>query len=491
MYWGVSGWATVCPPLQITPGSNQYLTISWPSDGNFTLETTPNLHPCVWNSVPTTSTNASTTLTKLKNTNSCAFFRLEGPTAYVPLFSFAIFYNDQLEFTWAATMVVNGPVHANGPIYIGDSASSSLTFNSPVTTSVTIAKKALGGYVVTNMVGPITYVGDPPYVTNTSPLYISIGINTLHALIEIPPGIEDPLSDIGQRRFFDQAGMILLVSNTTVSATLKASPTDNYPSNLVTDTSTANISRYFPFLSITNTFFDQRENKTVYATQIDMRNLKSWVLTNTWFLTKKPSSPILYVADRRTVTATQMRAVRLFNTSQLPAFPGSLNPGFTLATLNPLYIWGNYNCANVADLGTTNTASSIPSALICDALTILSTNWSDAKSSGTLANRNTPSATTVNSAMVAGVVYTTGTDATTWSGGVPNFPRLLEPWPTATTLTINGSLVNLYPSQIATNQFQLVGNYYNAPTRHFNFDQRFSNPANQPPGTPMVGLYPQ
>jgi hypothetical protein len=46
--------------------------------------------------------------------------------------------------------------------------------------------------------------------------------------------------------------------------------------------------------------------------------------------------------------------------------------GFTVATPNPLYVWGNYNCPNSAYLGTTNTTTDYPASLVSDALTILS-----------------------------------------------------------------------------------------------------------------------
>ena len=46
--------------------------------------------------------------------------------------------------------------------------------------------------------------------------------------------------------------------------------------------------------------------------------------------------------------------------------------GFTVATPNPLYIWGIYNCPTVATQGTTNTLATSPSSVACDAITILS-----------------------------------------------------------------------------------------------------------------------
>ena len=52
--------------------------------------------------------------------------------AQIPVFQFAIFYNNLLEFSDTATLNVTGPVHANTNIYVGSPAN--LTFNSIVTT---------------------------------------------------------------------------------------------------------------------------------------------------------------------------------------------------------------------------------------------------------------------------------------------------------------------------------------------------------------------
>ena len=164
--------------------------------------------------------------------------------------------------------------------------------------------------------------------------------------------------------------------------------------------------------------------------------------------------------------------------------------GFTLATPNPLYVWGNYNCTNSSYLGTTNTSSSVPCALISDALTLLSTNWRDTNkltfnSSGGV--RVAATSDTVDAAIITGIVYSTGSADGLFSGGAMNLTRLLEDW-SSSTLTLNTSIVNLYASQMATHQFVDPGTYYLAPAqRNFNYDLNFSNPAKQPPpGTPNV-----
>src|SRR6202012_5757363 len=83
---------------------------------------------------PTFTTNSMTFVSPAVNPQK--FYRLNNSFS-VPLSSFAIFYNGLLEFTMCETMAVNGPVHANGSIYVG--SSSTLTFNGSVTAASVLA----------------------------------------------------------------------------------------------------------------------------------------------------------------------------------------------------------------------------------------------------------------------------------------------------------------------------------------------------------------
>jgi hypothetical protein len=122
-----------------------------------------------------------------------------------------------------------------------------------------------------------------------------------------------------------------------------------------------------------------------------------------------------------------------------------------------------------------------------DALTILSGAWNDSKSSSSYTGRPA-SDTTVNAAILTGVVPSTGTSSTQFSGGVHNLPRLLEDWnsPSTRTLWLNTSIMNLFNSKIATHQFVNPGTYYDPPTRKFSYDLNFLDPAKQPPGVPCA-----
>ncbi len=91
--------------------------------------------------------------------------------------------------------------------------------------------------------------------------------------------------------------------------------------------------------------------------------------------------------------------------------------------------------------------------------------------------------TTINAAMLEGIVASNPNISGNYSGGVENFLRLLENW-SGDTLTYNGSIVVLFYSQYATNSWQPTGNYYNPPTRKWAFDLNFDNALKIPPLTP-------
>jgi len=447
------------------------------------------------------------------------FFRLSTPPS-IPACCFAIFYNGLLEFSQSATMVVNGRVHANGPIYVGTSAS--LNFNAPVTTTSTLTAPLVDGLTSgwspgTPTTWNTTFGGNPTYVTNTAGWSVSWYSNNPHFLIDVPPAGEPPASAPGKLRLFNQAQIVLLVTNdlgagTNPTVTLRTQtsiagdvpgndplPAILYYTNASPDLLRSNLS----FLSLTNRSYDQREMKTNLFTQIDLGKFAAWIATNLTVQGKLPAidgqyPTILYVADRRNVNARQLASVRLVNGAQLPA---NNNRGFTVATMNPLYISGSYNVQTSGSgtntsAGTTNTTYTVPAALLSDALTILSPNWTDDQ--GYSAYNNSSSAfdaadMTINAAILIGNVPSTGTSGTNFSGGVHNLARLLEDW-SGKNLWLNTSLIRPWDSNLATNQFRNpqgfnpapVNPYYNPPTRHYSFDLNYLDPAKIPPGMPSL-----
>lgn len=457
----------------------------------------PSQYPGLWctsnSQIYRIVSNARTKNSRYSMTNAV---QVDVLLAQVPITTYAIFYNGVLEFSDCATMTVNGRVHANGPINVGAGGSSTLTFNGTVTTTDRLyAPDRNGNTWGTAPSGWKTYFnGSPTYSTNVPRVSISMNMTNSHALIDMP-ATNDAATTLGQERMYNKAQVILLVSNTSVTMKIQAPISGLVPGmdpspTIVryTNTTAASLSTNLPFLTLTNKFTDQREGKAILATQIDVGRYASWAKTNSAIQTKLPSSSgiyptILYVADNRSNTSTNLSAIRITN-GVAPPVNGGL--GFTVATPNPLYLWGHYNATN--NLGSTNTSTALPCALMSDALTLLSPNWQDSASGSTYSSssgvRNAANMT-VNAAILTGAVPSTGSSKTTFSGGVHNLTRMLENW-TGDVLTLNTSILNLFNSQKATHQWQYQGTYYNPPTRNWSFDNNFMNPAKQPPGIPAV-----
>jgi hypothetical protein len=506
------------PALTIAPAA-EGVTVSWPLTAYYSvLEAATNLSTSApWVGVATaaraasfasyseftgylpiaTNVVGSNVAVNLAATNVQQYFHL-GSTQ-IPVFGFAIFYNGLLEFSSAPAWTVKGSVHANGAIYTGSGAP--LAFVETVTTAQTISSPTNNGATA-----PWTYRGtfdgSPTNITYVPPLFAQIGTTNAHALIDMPaPGVP-PTNRMERSRLYNLAQVVLLISNTTVTAKIQASPTlgsipgdDPSPLFLNSPTNTAALATYFPFLTLTNAFADQRENKMAFVADIDVNVYRIWVQTNALVQAKTLTPTILYIANNRTYSSSLLPTVRLRNARELPWNAGL---GFTVATRNPLYVYGHYNCVNDAALGTTNTSYSVPAALMSDALTILSTNWNDATSYSSYTTRDAAD-TTINAAILTGNVPSTGTSFYTYSGGAANLPRLLEDWQTVAggqrALTLNTSLACLFSSSIATNQYRNPGNYalvnapyFDPPKRQFTFDFRFRSIANLPPGTPLVSM---
>jgi hypothetical protein len=267
------------------------------------------------------------------------------------------------------------------------------------------------------------------------------------------------------------------------------------PSNRTTYTNRCVTNVYYAGWSfVTNVaFYDYRESDTVQAVQIDVSMFNIWVtnqvVTNggglhnlDCFSDKGHWIDSIWVYNNVALNNATLPAVRVVNGLQLPN-----SSGFTVATPMPLYVKGDYNVQTNSlhsDVGLTNTSYTYPAALMADAVTILSSNWNDAYNTSTNLSSRNPSATTVNAAMLEGIVQSSGAN---YSGGVENFLRYLEDWGNGNvTNTYNGSIVVMFPSVFATNYWQATGNYYNPPRRNWGFDFNFLQQSKLPPLTPQL-----
>jgi hypothetical protein len=402
----------------------------------------------------------SNTRNTVSGNNIIAAVKQDIQLSSIPLFEFGVFYALEMEFHPAQNMTLTGRIHCNTNIYCAPSNPTVVTFAGDVTSAHEIRREP-------NPDDPSTQT--PPFAVsflgaedwNVGSLNLPIGTNNtdteLHKIIEIPPPWESPSSLMGQQRYYNKADLIILVTN--------GIPVAMYGNHLDAGSVTN-------FVTVaTNTFHDVRENADIQCTEINIQAFTQYSALG--------SPKIIYVADlRNTVPPPSVRIIKG------QTLPGAL----TVATMNPLYVVGDYNAPTPG----TNTGAQ-PASLVCDAITIVSSEWKWTNSAygNDPRNRNAVD-TTINAAIIAGIVPT---DGGSYSGGVENYLRLLEDWRPGSpfTLTFNGSIVALFSSKIATGQFE---NWLNVmatdadsnmlPNRQFNFDQNFKTLAKLPPGTPYL-----
>ena len=246
---------------------------------------------------------------------------------------------------------------------------------------------------------------------------------------------------------------------------------------------------------IPNAFQEGRENIGADVFEINVADLQAWV--NVSPVARDAS--IIYVTFVNVDPLNTLKdypVLRLVNGSAL------LRP-ISIATDRPLYIWNNFN-----------TVGWQPASFLADAITFQSSAWTDAAHPWNAAwNPNVDQAfpitnanpMTVFAAIAAGHSATpcdvnrvapacaptapppfTGGAYPNYGGGLENFPRFLENWG-GVTMTYRGSLVSLFQSGYAKRRRWSWQNYYSPPTRDWQFDLRFQDPNNLPPGTPTVG----
>jgi hypothetical protein len=216
----------------------------------------------------------------------------------------------------------------------------------------------------------------------------------------------------------------------------------------------------------------------------------------------KPTADIAAVFDHR----YYRRGVRIINSRVLPGIYDSATPsnskGFTFASENGVYVWGDFNATGVASVGSPtpasdylpqNTASHVSASIAADSVTILSNNWRDGRSFAypfSLGSRNATE-TTLRFAMLTGDSLTSlggspnqGGGDPRMNGGVHNFKRFLEDWG-GSRLNYVGSLINLFNSRNNNGAYKCCNNVYSPPVRNWVFDATFLDINRLPPGTPF------
>jgi hypothetical protein len=393
----------------------------------------------------------------------------------IPIFQFGVFYNDSLEVHNGANMDFFGRVHTNSSLFVGCPNGVFTNFHRNITVAgdlywfkITGPDYNRQGTIRIKLPGPDStlvslthdtrdYIGnDAGWVDYTNTTFKGRLRTRAHNItplgMPIPREI-NPIEIIKRRQAGDGPALrterldwkadTRIYSNASLS-TIQIMNNAGNP-KVLTDP-TALTTAY-------NAFYDDRENKWVDFLVLNVSRLTAADIGN----------GIVYISIVE--QAGRRKGIKLISGATLPG-------PMTICSDNAVYIKGDYNTVNWR-----------PSAVMADAVNLLSNSWIDANNPQNTNNANAASNTQYFVALIAG---DTPTSFTQYNGGLENFPRFLENW-SGRTCMIVGSFINLYLSDYATGAWVYGGRVYEAPTRNWQFDVRFLDFNQLPPGTPSVG----
>ena len=411
----------------------------------------------------------------------------------IPLFQFGAFYGEGVDFEVYAgpSFWFAGRVHANSDIYLADSGSNGMFFDSYITSAGNFyrrrkdqaccvrsgnpeAKDGGGTYhsldfdrEVKNISadGSTWEAGDVDYWrTEALNRFDGKVQDSAHGVEMIKPPIPDAVYDPSNP---DASSHLLIEKGSAGDSPDLQAAKMYYEAGLRIENGVATDSSGTPVdltalgcdpqTVSTKNFYDKREQADMAVTEVDLGKLNA--------CGQAPANGILYVSKDGPDSG-----VRLVNGSELPS------QGLTVVSENPVYIQGDYNTMN-----------KVPAAVLGDAITVLSNNWEPKNydSKGDIATSSRQAAeTTVNAALAMGPHAEAAPGA--GNGEFNNLIRFLEDWNNV-DFNYNGSVVALWHSQQAAAPWRCCGdsgdNYYRPPNRNWAYDTLFDT--NPPPGTPM------
>jgi hypothetical protein len=204
--------------------------------------------------------------------------------AQIPIFQFAIFYQDDMEIDNGPVMTVTGLVHGNSDIWLDPGAK--LTFNSDVSSSgsIYLLEDPLDPTSRTSPPSSGNVVFDQNHVTGVNPLDIPVGTNTsgtvtniglnVDSILQVPPSSESPTSAAGTNRMFNKADMIIVISNDN-SITVTSGVGIDGRATTISNSQWAN------FITTNAGFYNMRDGETVNPVNINENALRLWSATNT------------------------------------------------------------------------------------------------------------------------------------------------------------------------------------------------------------------
>jgi hypothetical protein len=375
-------------------------------------------------------------------------------------FEFYIFWYEDLELYPKFPMTFDGHVHSNGDIYMGTTLG--MTFNGPITAAGHIYHHTKGGGVIAPpaaidimdawgdlqamLQGGIWLDADEPNweteaitrwggtVMDAShgiyPLYYVLPSSVPSQIEIIQRGLITDPPELRAAKYWYDAPIRILEGF--------AYDSSGIPINMGPGTITS------------ANFFDRREGRTMYVTQLD---IGAMIANGT-----APDNGVIYISG-----SWAGDAVRLINAETLP------DGGLTVVTDNPLYIYGSYNITPKR-----------PASILADAVTILSEDFEDYKTFIGKINQQACE-TWVNTGIMAGSQEAVALGAGgEFNGGLETILRFLERW-SSVHLHFRGSLLAPWLSQQATGVWE-PGTYYSPPIHDYGYDPSLTDPTTMPPG---------
>ncbi len=388
----------------------------------------------------------------------------------IPLFQYAIFDDGDLDLMPGQHMIINGPIFSNGRL--GLQPEATLEINGTVGAAGDIVhgwdpahadvliqdangiQRPMKNFdAMGNWNGTWLQSTDPTWSTDSQARWGgTVSAHQTKRLLPLPKGVvARDLVEVGDPVTDSQA---LLNSRYIYKAGLK----------IVDGVATDRNGMVVPLggAVASKVFYDAREQKTVCATEIDVSQLMARGVA--------PQNGILYVGDHLNACAGGVRAVRLVNAGDLPA------GGLTVVTHHPVYVQGNYNTVN-------NPLLQKSAAIIADAVTALSAEWTDANSlPGVGSPRVAGTSMTVNASVMAGQAR----DLRQPGNRKPSehMIRFLEDWASNNLqlqFSFTGSEVALWDSKEVSSSLYAPdeSSVYSPPIRVWTFNRN----ALTPPGT--------
>jgi len=390
--------------------------------------------------------------------------------ALVPLFQFAVFYGEDLEIAPGPDMNLIGRVHSNGNLWL--QAGNTLKMDSYVTASGNMyhGRKGAGGVSdgdvqIKNGVGDYVSMKDgaDEWLESTDSVWYDSSIARWQGRVQDSTHGQSPLnlpltgssddphtiierSDGGSNPdSYEELASLKIIDGQVLRQVGEAWQ------DVTADFANDGILTYNE-----DKFYDGRELEWVDTYELDVQKLYDEGYG--------PANGVIYFGQDADESGGDWPALRLNNAEEL-------GDAVTIASANPVYTYGDFNSTDKK-----------PAAIMADAVSFLSEDYDDAKSTLSKYERRAKE-TTVNASIMTGNIETTEAN---YNGGFENLPRFLEVW-SGKNFNWSGSMVCLWNSAQADGTWN--GSYYSPPIRNWMYDTDLDQPENLPPETPVFRVF--